>query len=193
MYPALENNILVCAAAAAHKGLRYRLVSPYMLLCLAGTATKSLPALDLCTLCTVTQIHPSTLCSRLFFPPVCVAVCVSLSSHHLTPPSAVQSELRWQLNPFACTFAPVLKLVTGYCSTDMFYALPPPTHIIWIHIIKRLTAEIAHREIILNWFINAHLRRILKYDKNMRAKENGSEWEWEDVESNFPVIVKFCV
>lgn len=108
MYPALENNILVCAAAAAHKGLRYRLVSPYMLLCLAGTATKSLPALDLCTLCTVTQIHPSTLCSRLFFPPVCVAVCVSLSSHHLTPPSAVQSELRWQLNPFACTFAPVL-------------------------------------------------------------------------------------
>lgn len=86
MYPALENNISVYAAAAAHKGLRYHLVSPYMLLCLAGTATKSLPAPDLRTLCTVTQTHPSTLCSRLFFPPVstwlCVFFCLSTISLH---------------------------------------------------------------------------------------------------------------
>lgn len=73
--------------------------------------------------------------------------------------------------------APALKLVTGCCSEDTFCALPPLTHIIWIHIIKRLAAEIAHRKIILNWFINAHLCRILKYDKNMRVKEKESEWE----------------
>lgn len=72
--------------------------------------------------------------------------------------------------------APALELVTGCCNQDTFCALPPPpSHIIWIHIIKRLAAEIAHGKIILNWFINAHLCRILKYVKNMRAKEKGSE------------------
>ena len=65
MYLALENNILVCAAAA-HKVLRYRLVSSYMLLCLTGMAIKSLPTLDWCTSCVVTQIHPTFLCPHLF-------------------------------------------------------------------------------------------------------------------------------
>lgn len=41
----MENNISVCAAAA-HKVLGYRLVSPHMLPCLTGMAIKSLLPLD---------------------------------------------------------------------------------------------------------------------------------------------------
>lgn len=104
--------------------------------------------------------------------PGCVWFCASLAAlqHLLSTGSGGSSALLH-------VPAPAPNLLTGCCSQDTFCALPPPTHIIWIHIIKRLAAEIAHRKIILNWFINAHLRRILKYDKNMRATEKGSEWE----------------
>lgn len=97
-------------------------------------------------------------------PCLCVVLCF--------PDSPAASPLHAVLST---RFRFLLLLPT--CSQDTFCAPPPPTHIIWIHIIKRLAAEIAQRKIILNWFINAHLRRILKYDKNMRATEKGSEWE----------------
>ena len=89
---------------------------------------------------------------RFFFSPVSIWWCafprLLQSCTISSPSSAVQTAFRWQLSPSAFTFAPALKLVTGYCSKDTFYALPPPTPIIWIHIIKRLAAEIAHRKII---------------------------------------------
>lgn len=186
-----------------------------MLQRLTGMAVKSLLTLDWCTLCVVTQIHPTSLCPHLFlhagthptnhlmlvslpagdcascFPhpeegdglaytnamscrgragrwasiesgkereeeifffPCHVRSCAFpwlLQSWTISSSSsAVQTAFRWQLNPSAFTFAPALKLVTGYCSKGMFYALPLPTPIIWIHIIKRLAAEIAHRKII---------------------------------------------
>lgn len=211
MYLALENNILVCAAAA-HKVLRYHL-SPDMPLCLAGMAINSLPTRDWCILCTVAQIHPTSLyphpflhagthpTNQLVLVSLPASGCASCFPHPKgtadtnavscrgsagwwasrekeifreeeisspsprsawscafpwllqscaisSPSSAVQTAFRCQLNPSAFTFAPALKLVTGYCSKDTFYALPPATPIIWIHIIKRLAAEIAHRKII---------------------------------------------
>lgn len=39
---------------------------PYMLQRLTGMAVKSLLTLDWCTLCVVTQIHPTSLCPHLF-------------------------------------------------------------------------------------------------------------------------------
>lgn len=101
MYLALENNILVCAAAA-HEVLRDCL-RPYMLLCLAGMAINSLLALDWCTSCVVTQIHPKSLCPhvspRAGSCPTNHPVLVSLpASDGLADPKAVScrgSAGRW--------------------------------------------------------------------------------------------------